>query len=352
MTAPDWPGLYKWAARYSDGTGASSYDRLSESDKQWLTAALNEGVVDNVDRMRAIKAFLDSTTDDSKALAQKCELLEELTEIVENIDFARDLHKIGGLQTLLALLSSPHAALRWRAAEVVGMAVQSNEPVQKWFLDGHVMQPVLAMLHDTDSTCRTKALLALSCLVRHSAPALSAFHAADGMWELTHLVQDNAPANSTGEFQPSPSAPDQQADVRQLRKALQLLTYIAQEDPRQTSAILKESGLLQCLRGCLSSEDQDVRQWALSLLDASAHSQFGLRQLQVEGGLADQLQMRARQLSAMDVEDLSSFQEELALVERLQKTLKDASIPEQGMAHERAHQQSSNQASALQLAAI
>lgn len=72
-----------------------------------------------------------------------------------------------------------------------------------------------------------------------------------------------------------------QADVRQLRKALQLLTYIAQEDPRQTSAILKESGLLQCLRGCLSSEDQDVRQWALSLLDASAHSQFGLRQLQV-----------------------------------------------------------------------
>lgn len=39
--------------------------------------------------MRAIKAFLDSTTDDSKALAQKCELLEELTEIVENIDFAR-----------------------------------------------------------------------------------------------------------------------------------------------------------------------------------------------------------------------------------------------------------------------
>ena len=35
MVAPNWPGLYKWAARYSDGTDPSSFDRLSEQEKQW-----------------------------------------------------------------------------------------------------------------------------------------------------------------------------------------------------------------------------------------------------------------------------------------------------------------------------
>ena len=41
---------------------------------------------------------------------------------------------------------------------------------------------------------RAKALLALSCLVRHSPPAMNAFHAANGMHELATLVEANAPA--------------------------------------------------------------------------------------------------------------------------------------------------------------
>jgi hypothetical protein len=42
-----------------------------------------------------------------------------------------DLHKIGGLHTLLELLGSQHPSLRWRAAEVVATCVQNNPPVQE-----------------------------------------------------------------------------------------------------------------------------------------------------------------------------------------------------------------------------
>ncbi len=42
-----------------------------------------------------------------------------------------DLHKIGGLPVLLELLESPHASLRWRAAEVVATCVANNPPVQE-----------------------------------------------------------------------------------------------------------------------------------------------------------------------------------------------------------------------------
>ena len=50
---------------------------------------MEQGVVDNVARMKAIKTFLDSDDTNEEAVAQKAELLDELTEIVENIDFAR-----------------------------------------------------------------------------------------------------------------------------------------------------------------------------------------------------------------------------------------------------------------------
>ena len=65
---------------------------------------MQDGVVDNTERMKAIKVFLDSS---EGGLEAKEQLLEELIEIVENIDYAR------GVQRLLSrplLLVSPSQA--------------------------------------------------------------------------------------------------------------------------------------------------------------------------------------------------------------------------------------------------
>ena len=51
-------------------------------------------------------------------LAAEEALLDELMEIVESVDHARDLSKVGGLDTLLSLMGCPYPSLRWRAAEV------------------------------------------------------------------------------------------------------------------------------------------------------------------------------------------------------------------------------------------
>ena len=42
-----------------------------------------------------------------------------------------DLHKIGGLNTLLDLLECDQPSLRWRAAEVVATCMANNPPVQQ-----------------------------------------------------------------------------------------------------------------------------------------------------------------------------------------------------------------------------
>jgi hsp70-interacting protein len=56
--------------------------------------------------------------------------LEELMDIVESIDFARDIKSIGGLPVLKALVECKHPPLRWRAAEVLATCCQNNLPVQ------------------------------------------------------------------------------------------------------------------------------------------------------------------------------------------------------------------------------
>jgi hsp70-interacting protein len=99
---------------------------------------MQEYMKDFVERMKEIKEAVESP-DDQSSLEEKEELLEELIEIVESVDYARDLHKIGGLPTLLALLQSPHPGLRWRAAEVVAACTQNHPQVScttacRWLL--------------------------------------------------------------------------------------------------------------------------------------------------------------------------------------------------------------------------
>jgi hypothetical protein len=102
---------------------------------------MQEYMKDFVERMREIKDAVESP-DDQRSIEEKEALLEELVEIVESIDYARDLHKIGGLPTLLALLQSPHAGLRSRAAEVVAACTQNHPQVGRRCAGAPFAQPL------------------------------------------------------------------------------------------------------------------------------------------------------------------------------------------------------------------
>jgi hypothetical protein len=58
------------------------------------------------------------------------ELLDELRDIVESIDFARDLQTIGGLPTLRQLVACDVPSLRWRALDVLAACCANHATVQ------------------------------------------------------------------------------------------------------------------------------------------------------------------------------------------------------------------------------
>lgn len=207
-----------------------------------LDAAINATTVDINARMKEIKHQLDEhptsqSTAEKDNITHSAALLDELMEIVEQIDHARDLQTIGGLPTLMALLGDPAPVLRAKAAEVVATCAQNNPPVQavravgfhsttnrfhlliethsapvvfvriplcvvflrfshtawsQWMLQGGAMPKLFVLLHDDDERCRVKALLALSCMVRGDASALAAFRAQHGVAALVGLLAPDA----------------------------------------------------------------------------------------------------------------------------------------------------------------
>ena len=90
-------------------------------------------MVDFTKRMEEMVGTLGdaaSGTDSTDTVAHASALLEELHEIVESIDFARDLRSIGGLPVLKKLLGCSSSELRWRAADVVAACAQNHVSVQ------------------------------------------------------------------------------------------------------------------------------------------------------------------------------------------------------------------------------
>ncbi len=60
----------------------------------------------------------------------------------------------------------------------------------QWFMEGGAMPKLLQLLHDEDASCRTKALLALSCLIRLNPLALEVFRQKRGVPQLVEAAKD------------------------------------------------------------------------------------------------------------------------------------------------------------------
>eukprot|EP00252_Welwitschia_mirabilis_P018218 TRINITY_DN4049_c0_g1_i1.p1 TRINITY_DN4049_c0_g1~~TRINITY_DN4049_c0_g1_i1.p1 ORF type:complete len:399 (+),score=116.93 TRINITY_DN4049_c0_g1_i1:258-1454(+) len=298
---PNWEGLLKWSLSHADG--AQSTRQLSEEDRKWFLEAMQAQTIDVVKRMKEITAVMQTpqeTLDAQGVTVEELEgLLEELQEHVESIDMANDLHSIGGLTPLLGYLKNPHPSLRAKAAEVVSTIVQNNPKSQKLVVEANGLELLLAnFTSDSDITSRTKALGAISCLIRHNKPAISAFRLANGYAALKDaLLTEN---------------------VKFQRKALFLIQYLLHEDKADCN-IATELGLHRLFIHLASSEDADIREAALeSLLELTRGGKADAAGLtEEEGKFKHVLEDRIKDIRQMSQDDLGAVKEERHLIDSL-----------------------------------
>ncbi|GLB44506.1 putative nucleotide exchange factor Fes1 [Lyophyllum shimeji] len=144
-----------------------------------------------------MKEDMAVASDPAKDDEVRVEALDHLEMLIEHIDNANDLVKLGLWEPLHGLLidSASTPEIKRHALWVIGTALQNNPSAQDAYLKLHPLPTLMTFLApSTDSTLQTrsKAIYTLSGLLKHNAPAVHLLDSpeVDGWTRLRDALQD------------------------------------------------------------------------------------------------------------------------------------------------------------------
>ena len=195
-----WLGLLKWSLNYQDGTSSSDSTpaRMSAEDKSFLEEVMKHGIVNEGERMKEILTSLTSYLDDvdvkdngndndtvdnvnyNEKDKEAVNMLQELRDIVEQIDYARAFVALQGLPFLLGCAAQKDCVpMEIRAACVACLSTlaQNNPPVQQALLDLDGVHHLAEIYFEEDSdwNIKSKAVQSINAIVRGHEAAEEAF---------------------------------------------------------------------------------------------------------------------------------------------------------------------------------
>jgi hsp70-interacting protein len=285
-----WLGLLKWSLSYSDGTKDSSdvMTPMTPEDRAFLELVMKEGIIDENERMKFIlnqathameyyqKCALDSSiislSEEEPQISDDAlqDLLQELRDIVEQIDYARAFLSLKGVPFLLGCVSESKAVpevIRLACFGILATVCQNNPPVQKELLELGALKTYgdLFFLNEQEDTMTTtmattsmplkaRIMQATSSCVRNHEVAETVF---------SHLEQAPAlmAAGLDPKFQPSESLRS---------RTLFFLRALVTSDTATPSRVHTFAGPIVCIIDHYLQENKsntpDLRETALALL--------------------------------------------------------------------------------------
>lgn len=291
----------------SASEGPTPNEPMSEETKTWLREALADvckGQMDEVEQMKECLKVLraegsqererDGEEGEEDEEEQKESALDLLSELCENLDNARDLMKLGGLDLCVtSLLFHPQSGVRWRAAQLIASCAQNMPEVQCHLLSQGALNTLLQLTdHDPNPTVRVKALYAVSCLVREQEAGLENFLSHDGFSVLMRGMQSESEKLRT--------------------KSAFLLLNLLTAHPEHRETVIS-MGMVQQLVSVLRSPHSSVHEHVLGALCCLAEEKRGVEDCRMPSlGLEELLIQRAQELQGKE-----ESQEELEFCERL-----------------------------------
>jgi hypothetical protein len=263
-------GLLKWSLKYTDGTAPTSFTPMQEERKKWLQAALENGTADPVDQIKVLISVIklqrkcsdetesleeeEATQQENEFVRAKVDALKALQEWVESIDWATDLHKLGGFKTVVDLCQDKDEGIRVHALEVFATVVQNNPKCQEWAMELNALKVLVDSItqenRPVSETEQAKNLLAISSLVRDCNAASVAFvkdH--KGLALLIALISKKRIY-----------VVHEKAEI----KSLFLMRYFL--DAMPVIGVTLAESLVSVLNSSLKSPNSDVREHALHVL--------------------------------------------------------------------------------------
>lgn len=259
--------MLQWAIGHSDPeklkVAAKDARKLSSEELE----RRRDDIKEMMDRLRvpsdaelmkiAIADLLNSTL----SIEDRQRALQELLILVEPIDNARDLDKLGGLILVIAELDQAAEELRTTAAWILGKACQNNLVVQKQVLEYRGLPRLMEMVESSSPEESVKALYAVSAMIRNFPLGQQEFYMNGGAGLLERLLGGSA------------------VDIRLRRKSLFLVADLAEQShslrDEQLDATMEESPpvpdsvnlfserLLNSVVNLMEATDMDTQEKAL-----------------------------------------------------------------------------------------
>ncbi|GLJ46992.1 hypothetical protein SUGI_0991850 [Cryptomeria japonica] len=194
---PSLDSMLQWAVGHSDPEklrgAAEETQRLAPEDLEKRRIEIKE-LLDNL-RMPSdadlMKIAIADLNNSSLLTEDRSRALHELLELVEPIDNANDLNKLGGLTVVIEELNREEKELRTIAAWVLGKASHNNPVVQKQILELKALPKLIQLVKSSFSEEAVKALYAVSAIIRNNPDGQAVFYSEGGA-HMLQVIMSNA----------------------------------------------------------------------------------------------------------------------------------------------------------------
>lgn len=166
--AVNWPGLLAWSTQHHDGTAPSQFKPMSKEDREFLEKAMEEafGKLEDPNKVmeEAIQQIMAADRTDQSIITA----LEVIDKCCDDVDCARNVEKLNGLQPLLDLLESHDGPIRVRTLEILALLFSNNPHIQDAGFRRGAMKAFCKVMQECPkgSEERSKAFRALVALAR------------------------------------------------------------------------------------------------------------------------------------------------------------------------------------------
>ncbi|XP_052205766.1 uncharacterized protein LOC127810367 [Diospyros lotus] len=191
-------GMLQWAIGHSDPEKL----KATAKDVQHLSPdELKKRQIEVKELMEKLKMpsdaqlmqiAIDDLNNQSLPVEDRHRALKELLILVEPIDNANDLHKLGGLSIIIRELDNTDPETRTTSAWILGKASQNNPVVQKQVLELGGLPKLMKMVKSSFVEEAIKAMYAVSALIGNNSDGQELFYAEAGDLILQELLSDSS----------------------------------------------------------------------------------------------------------------------------------------------------------------
>jgi len=164
----NWPGLLAWSTKYHDGTAPSQFKKMTDEDRQFLEKAMEEAFGHIEDPNKVMQEAISQLKAPERTDQSIITALEVMDRSCDDVDCARNVEKLDGIQPVLDLLETHEGPIRVRALEILALLYSNNPGIQEAGFRRGSMKACLKIIEicPSGSEERDKAFRTLVALVR------------------------------------------------------------------------------------------------------------------------------------------------------------------------------------------